>query len=424
MAYADQVPVVIVGAGLSGLSAATHLHRQGYRVILLESADRPGGRVVTDHYQGYQLDRGFQVFLSAYPEAKKVLNYRKLELSAFIPGAMIRSDSGWSRLCDPIRRPQDFVQSLTGPIGLFSDRLKILSIRLRSLKFASGPFQNQEDKPALQFLEELGVSPSMIQSFFRPFFGGVSLQPDLQISQRLFLFLFRMFASGPVCLPAEGIGAIPNQLVASLPPGSFRPNSTVLEIFPDQVILQDGESLPARAVIVATDSGHAAKLLHIPKEAVGPGMATLYFSLPHPPPVSQPFLLLNGDPQNGPINHMCFPSQVHPTYAPKKKALASVAVLAGWDRPEAELVRQAQQQLVDWFGPAAGDWAFLRGYQIREALPPQDVDTLSDKPLPSRIGHRLYVCGDYRHHGSMQGAFASGRMAAEAAMEEIQATTP
>jgi phytoene dehydrogenase-like protein len=73
--------VIIIGAGLSGLAAAVHLHRQGRRVLVLEASDRAGGRIKTDSHEGFLLDRGFQVLLTAYPETQTLLNYKDMPLS-------------------------------------------------------------------------------------------------------------------------------------------------------------------------------------------------------------------------------------------------------------------------------------------------------------------------------------------------------
>jgi len=64
-------PVLIVGAGMAGLSCATQLHRAGRPFILIEASERVGGRVRTDRTaDGFLLDHGFQVLLSAYPEVR------------------------------------------------------------------------------------------------------------------------------------------------------------------------------------------------------------------------------------------------------------------------------------------------------------------------------------------------------------------
>ncbi|MFM7392667.1 MAG: FAD-dependent oxidoreductase, partial [Actinomycetota bacterium] len=66
-----RVDVVVIGAGLAGLAAARHLHAKSFSVAVLESQDDVGGRVRTDIVDGFRLDRGFQIMLSAYPELRR-----------------------------------------------------------------------------------------------------------------------------------------------------------------------------------------------------------------------------------------------------------------------------------------------------------------------------------------------------------------
>ena len=93
----------IIGAGLSGLIAATVLEKNGFAPVIIEATDRPGGRVKTDMVEGYQLDHGFQVLLTAYPAAKKYLNLKALDLQKFKPGAAIFKEGKQVVIGDPLR---------------------------------------------------------------------------------------------------------------------------------------------------------------------------------------------------------------------------------------------------------------------------------------------------------------------------------
>ncbi len=79
--------VIIVGAGMAGLSCAHHLHKAGISFKILEASDGVGGRVRTDKVDGFLLDRGFQIFLTSYPEARAMLDYSALDLRPFYAGA-------------------------------------------------------------------------------------------------------------------------------------------------------------------------------------------------------------------------------------------------------------------------------------------------------------------------------------------------
>src|SRR5271166_910876 len=98
--------ILIVGAGLAGLCCARRLAEAGVSVQIIEASDGIGGRVRTDEVEGFLLDRGFQVLLTAYPEAKKILDYEQLDLREFEPGAIVRRDGGFHTISDPIRRPR------------------------------------------------------------------------------------------------------------------------------------------------------------------------------------------------------------------------------------------------------------------------------------------------------------------------------
>jgi protoporphyrinogen/coproporphyrinogen III oxidase len=58
--------VIVIGAGIAGLTAAHHLASHGFDVTVLEAADRLGGRMSTDVQDGYRIDRGAQFLSTGY----------------------------------------------------------------------------------------------------------------------------------------------------------------------------------------------------------------------------------------------------------------------------------------------------------------------------------------------------------------------
>lgn len=413
--------VLIIGGGLAGLCCAQRLQQAGVPFLILEASDGPGGRIRTDVIDGFRLDRGFQVFLSSYPEASATLDYDTLQLRPFLPGALVRFRGRFHEMADPWRRPLAALMSLSSPIGSLTDKLRVARLRRRSL---SGTIEDRFHDPemtTLEALHEVGFSSAMIDRFFRPFLGGVFLDRDLQTSRRMLSFVFRMFSLGLGCLPSQGMEAIPRQLAARLPRVSIRLGADVRSVRPGTVTLAGGEGLRGKAVVVATDGPSAMRLLgeSPARETVsgeGRGVTCLYFAAAKAP-TSEPLLVLNGDGE-GPINNLCVPTAVAPSYGPGDRSLVSVTVL-GAVTDSRQLLGSVREQLVDWFGRDSHEWRHLRTYSIPYALPDQQAPALSVAHRPVRWRPGLYVCGDHRETASIQGAMVSGRRVAEALLEDF-----
>ena len=193
--------VIIVGAGLAGLACALHLVRRGIACTVVEASDEVGGRVRTDRVDGFQLDRGFQVLLTGYPEAASLLDYPALHLHSFHPGALVRYAGGFHRISDPLRRPQDLFSSLIGPIGSWRDKLTILRLRQDALTHRVCAQAGGGERTTLETLQAYGLSPAMREQFLRPFLGGVFLDPSLSMPCRIFEFVWAAFSRGAIALP-------------------------------------------------------------------------------------------------------------------------------------------------------------------------------------------------------------------------------
>lgn len=403
--------VIIVGGGLSGLCCGLELSLKGISFIILESSDDVGGRVRTDLVDGYQLDRGLQVLLTAYPEAKRILDYGQLNLKPFYPGAMIHSGGRFHLVADPFRHPIDAASGAFSPVGSLSDKLRIA--RLRS-SVCSGTLEDLFKRPEMttrEKLSKLGFGSKIIQTFFKPFLTGVYFDPDLEVSSRMFEFGFRMFFSGDTSLPEKGMGAIPKQIASRLPAGSIRLNSRVLSIENEKVILESSESLNCKAVVVATHEPETARLANGPQPRGFRSSTCLHYAA-DTPPIQEPILVMNGA-TKGIVNNLIVPTNVHPSYAPKGKALITVNVTGNPESDDDRLESSVRGGLREFFGPMVREWKALKIDRIKYSLPLQTAPTTT-KPWESiEVRPGLFCCGEYLSVDSMQWAMASGRNAGE-----------
>jgi protoporphyrinogen oxidase len=407
--------VLIVGAGLAGLAAARRLHRAGIRFLLVDAEPEVGGRVRTDEFQGFLLDHGFQVFLTAYPEAQAVLDYKALQLRSFLSGAYIRIGREYHVAADPWRNFSAGLQTLTSPIGSLGDKMKINALRRYVRKGNLRDLFARPETTTEHALREFGFSETIINRFFRPFFGGILLERDLSPSSRMFEFIFRMLSEGETALPAAGMAAIPRQLAASLPVEQILLNTRVTKVMRQGIELADGSRVAAPAVIVATEGPVATHLTDGLVPIVPSRTAVCVYYAAKKPPYKKPWLVLNGN-STGIINNCTVLSNVQPSYAPKGQALISVSVV-GQSPEEVNMWEpQVSSELRQWFGKQVDKWEHLRTYQIRHAQPAHPLEEGEVRGV--RIGG-LYVCGDHRANPSINGALLSGRRAAEAVIEDF-----
>ena len=412
-------PVVIVGGGLAGLAAARRLVAAGLPTRLLEASDDVGGRVRTDRVDGFLLDRGFQVLLTAYPECRAVLDYPALDLRPFEPGALVRAGGSWHRLADPFRRPGPAVASLLDDLGSWRDKAAVLRLRQRAL---AGTLEELFRRPATttrELLESFGFSAAFTTAFLEPWLGGIFLGRDLGTSSRMLDFVMRMMAQGETVLPARGMGAIPRQLASALPAGTVSLDCRVAGLDGSGVRLDDGTLVPASAVIVATEGDTAARLLDLPVPPRPRSALSLSYAATTPPLRGRD-LLLNGEGE-GPVNSVVCPSELSPHYAPAGQALITVGVIDAVSPDDATLDLAVRRQLTQWFGAVVSGWRLLRVERIRYAQPDQLPADLEPVAREVRLGAGRYVAGDHRETASLHGALVSGRRAAEAVLTDCGA---
>ena len=421
--------VAIIGAGLAGLNCALTLQKASLDIVVLEASDAPGGRIRTDNVDGFLLDRGFQVLLTAYPEAQKVLDYSALNLQQLKPGALVWKGGRFHRFADPFREPLASLRLALDPIVSLGDKFRVARLRAQVQTGSIPVLFTRDETTTRTFLRNFGFSSAMIETFFEPFFGGVFLEKELATSSRYFEFLFRMFSAGAVAVPAKGMQAIPQQLAGRLAPGTLLLKNRVSQVTSTNpgfsITIEDRPAVAARCLVIATEEPEASRLqlsLNLAQNQISlrrwNSTIAFYFAADQPP-VSEPILILNGEGSSaGPVNNAVVMSQVSASYAPAGAHLISASVVgsdaANGVRPNLEA--DVRDHLEKWFGAQVQQWRSLGSRFVPKALPLQKTAAWECGQNASGI-ESVFFCGDFLETSSIQGSLASGRRAAQAVLD-------
>jgi phytoene dehydrogenase-like protein len=412
--------VIVVGAGLAGLTCAKTLHERGAEVAVFEASDGVGGRVRTDELGGFLLDRGFQVYFTAYPASKRHLDHDALDLRPFDPGAIVvRTGGDSSVLSDPLRDPKALPASLLSDAATLSDKLLTLGLVARCIaeRAESAGELDGADVSSLEYLRRAGLSARIVDGFYRPFYGGIFLDRSLSTSARVLRFTLKMLATGKTVVPARGIGEIPNQLASRLPEGAVRLRSPVESLLREEDdeagrvvgVRTSGGEHEADAVVVATDAPGAAKLagVTVPEGSVGQ-VCAYYATGPGGLGIGRK-ISLNAD-EGGFLNNVAEVSSVSAPYAPERRGLVSAVSLSGLDLPDREIYERGLRELREWHPEAELEplavyripyAQFDQPPGIHDALPPNRTETPG-----------LFVAGEYTKDSSINGSMLSGETAA------------
>lgn len=406
----SRAEVVVVGAGLAGMSAATRLAAAGVDVQVLEAGGHAGGRLATERIDGFVVDRGFQVLNTGYPRAAD-LDLDALRLGWFERGAVIRVDGRAHRVVDPRHRPADVLGTATAPIGTLRDKAALTAFSLRAGYAPVHRLLAAPERTAEQALRKAGMGDVVLERFFRPFLAGVLLEDALATSSRYLDLLWRSFVRGSIGLPADGMQAVGEQLAARLGPGRLHLHTPVRALAPGSVRTDSG-SWRADAVVVATDPETAAQLLPT-VQASAPRQVTTHLHVLPESPWDAPLIVL-GRPGGRLVNSVVV-SDAQPRYSPDRRALVASSTLA----PTGE--QDVRAEIAELHGVLPADLDHLTSVTVPDAQPAAVPPLQLRRPV--ELGDGLFVCGDHRDTPSIQGAMASGARAARAVLRALRPGT-
>ncbi|MEX2512697.1 MAG: NAD(P)/FAD-dependent oxidoreductase [Cyclobacteriaceae bacterium] len=405
--------VYIVGAGISGLVAALELEKAGYYPVILESTDRIGGRIKSEKMDGYTLDRGFQVLLTSYPEARRYLDFDALELKLFKPGAVILKPGDTFSVHDPFRNPLRMIPMAFSKVGTLWDKFKMFQLTKMLKKKTIEQIFSSPQTTTLEYLKDFGFSDRILNNFFIPFYKGVFLETELKTSSRMFEFIFKMFSEGNAALPAKGMEEIPRQLLAQLKFSKIQYNTKVTKIEKNIIQLESGNTLTADDIIIAADAGN---LLNEVNNFRYHFVTNIYFT------TQQSFMgkaMIGLVPDSHfLINNLVFLTDISKSYSEDGRALLSVSIVKEMESLD-NIEKMVALELEALTGISADFFKHLKTIQIPQALPDLTDCKHWIPAQHTKVYDHVFMAGDQLLNGSINAAMTSGRLAAEGVIADI-----
>ena len=377
--------VLIVGAGLAGLSTAIHLEAAGVEVTVIESSDRAGGRVASDVIDGFICDRGFQLINAQYPALQELNVIRELDFIEAPREIEVSLGDRRHVIGDPRQVPWTALNKATGTIPEKIALLRFIAIR---------------PKPGQSIGQALRNTGTCYERVLRPFLQGVFLTDPDNVDALYGHSIIKSFVSGRPGVPRSGVGELSKTLAK-------RVSNIVYETRVDGIeqrsVHTNNGTYTANKILIATDATTATQLLGLTEVPRMAGCITWYHADAVNPSGSGR-LVVDGQ-RRGPIINSVVMSDISSNYAPANQHLISTTTDLNVTESD------VRRHLAILWGVDTYAWQFIAKYEIPAALPIHNVGRALSQSM--KISDHHFVAGDHRTVPSQQGALFSGRLAAQ-----------
>ncbi|MDP3936900.1 MAG: FAD-dependent oxidoreductase [Deltaproteobacteria bacterium] len=423
--------VIVIGAGIAGLGAATYFSRKGHKVRVLEASDRIGGRAITLRRKGSEdrVDVGTQYYHSSYTRALSLIRDVGLESTL----SKIKGDSrffddrvaGGSYLLDhrlPWFRPAGIGGNLR--LGWF-----LLSRLLRHpmSTFALEPQAKTDQLSGLALSE----NPVLREFLVRPLtLAGAIAEPEaMNVSLLHVLRLIRIILLTDYISLSGGIASLHERLGERL---DIRLDSPVARLVEERGRITGvevggaGEILTADHVVIATTAPAALRFVPAEWDAEREFLASVTI-----PPFAFPTFFLDRPLEKNvwsyvtrrgsgeKVGIIIDAAQKNPSMVPSGKA-----VIQAWpcypeskdfvDAPDSAIIDACRRELEGHF-PGFGSWieeAHVTRHAYAVPFHPVGHQTRAIEFIRNADRRGVSFCGDYLSGGYLEPALWSAERAA------------
>ncbi|MCB9251016.1 MAG: FAD-dependent oxidoreductase [Flavobacteriales bacterium] len=405
--------IVIVGAGLAGLSAGVFLKRKGYNNILfVDKSDRPGGKLKTDLIDGYTLNHSNSLINSHFKYLNELIDLSSLKMHYLEKGALVMKGSKLEKIIHPFSKNFLVYKMLFADFGNFKDKIRFIKKRIELDQLDEEELFDSFELKTKTYLKKKGFSSSIIHGFFEPYFSTFFMENELSASRRLFDYILKNHTAGKNGIPEGGTESLINELTKEFDKDSFILNTNVEDYKDEKVFLKDGRTLDCNIFILATEQNELYdRLKKDRRQGETRSTTTLYFSANNKP-FKESLICVNSEKPKL-VSSVTVLTNLSSSFAPKNKELICVSLNGFATTSDEDLEKAVKSELQKAFGNEVQQWNHIKTYKNLNAISNQEAVFGRRRIVELRPEKGIYLCGDHLLYGSINAAVKTGKMIAE-----------